>query len=190
MFLALLAAVGARAADKEKFLTGQLLVASTEMKDPRFAESVIYMVEHDSKGAFGLIINQPVAQGPLQDLLKNFGIDNDKVSGDIVLNYGGPVNPLGGFVLHSDEVTLDNTKKVKDGLAVTASAALIEMIGEGKGPRQFLVMLGYAGWAPGQLEDEILAGSWHTIPSDKALIFAKEADKKWRQAMERRQVPL
>lgn len=188
--LALLAPVCASAADRERFLTGQLLVASTEMKDPRFAESVIYMIEHDSKGAFGLIINQPVAQGPLQDLLKSFGVNNDKVSGDVVLNYGGPVNQLAGFVLHSDEVALDNTKRVKDGLAVTANAALIEMIGEGKGPRQYLVMLGYTGWAPGQLEGEILAGSWHIIPGDKALIFAKEADKKWRQAMERRQVPL
>lgn len=185
-----LACAMAHGAEQEKFLAGKLLVASTEMKDPRFAESVIYMVEHDNKGAFGLIINQPAAVGPIQDLLKGFGISNDKVRGEIVLHFGGPVNPHGGFILHSDEVTIAATNKVSDGIAVTADAALIEMIGTGKGPKQYLVMLGYAGWAPGQLEGEILAGSWHAIPGDKALIFAKDADMKWRQAMERRQVPL
>ncbi|MBM4264770.1 MAG: YqgE/AlgH family protein [Deltaproteobacteria bacterium] len=178
------------AADADKFLAGRLLIASTEMQDPRFAESVIYMVEHDSKGALGLIINQPALQGSIEDLLKGFGINNDKVSGNIVLHYGGPVSPRAGIVLHSDDVVIDSTKKLKDGIAVTVEAKLIELIGEGKGPRQYLVMLGYAGWAPGQLEGEIIAGSWHTIPSDKSLIFGEDADKKWRQAMERRQVPL
>lgn len=181
---------GALAADADKFLAGQLLIASSEMKDPRFAESVLYMVEHDNKGAFGLIINQPALQGSIQDLLKSFGINNEKVQGNIVLHYGGPVSPLAGFVLHSDDVVIDSTRKLMNGIAVTADAKLIELIGEGKGPRQYLVMLGHAGWAQGQLEGEILAGSWHTIPIDKSLIFGEDADKKWRQALERRQVPL
>lgn len=180
----------ALAADGDKFLSGQLLIASTEMKDPRFAESVIYLVEHNSKGAFGLIVNQPALQGTVQDLLKGFGVNNEKVHGNIVLHYGGPVSPLAGFVLHSDDVVIDNSKTLKNGIAVTDDVKLIEMIGEGRGPRQYLVMLGYAGWAQGQLEGEMLAGSWHTIPADTALIFGADADKKWRQALERRRVPL
>ena len=174
----------------EEFLTGQLLVASTEMTDPRFVETVIYLVKHDAEGAFGLVINRPLAKGSLEDLLKELGIGEEHASGDIVLHYGGPVSQLSGFILHSDDVTLATSTKVKDGIAMTTDTKLIQMIAQAKGPRQYLVMLGYAGWAPGQLEDEISAGAWHTIPADKALIFGGDADKKWRQAMDRRQVPL
>ena len=174
----------------EEFLTGQLLVASTEMTDPRFVETVIYLVKHDAEGAFGLVINRPLAKGSLEDLLKELGIGEEHASGDIVLHYGGPVSQLSGFILHSDDVTLATSTKVKDGIAMTTDTKIIQMIAQAKGPQQYLVMLGYAGWAPGQLEDEISAGAWHTIPADKALIFGGDADKKWRQAMDRRQVPL
>jgi len=180
----------AKADDPSEFLNGQLLIATSEMKDPRFAESVIYIVKHNSEGALGLIINQPIAKGPMPDLLKGFGIANDNARGEIILHYGGPVSQFSGFILHSDDVKLSSTIGVKDGIAMTTDPKLIEMIGEGKGPRQFLLMLGYAGWAPGQLEGEILAGAWHTIPGEKALIFDSDADSKWRRAMERRQVPL
>jgi putative transcriptional regulator len=180
----------ARRAQAEEFLTGQLLVASTEMKDPRFAESVIYMVKHDLEGALGLVINRPIAKGSMEDLLKGFGIADEHANGDIVLHYGGPVSRLTGFVLHSDDVTLENSTQAKDGIAMTADVKLIQQIAQGKGPRQYLVLLGYAGWAPGQLEGELLAGAWHAIPADKALIFDGDADKKWRRAMDNRQVPL
>jgi putative transcriptional regulator len=167
-----------------------LLVASAEMTDPRFVETVIYLVKHDAEGAFGLVINRPLAKGSLEDLLKELGIDEEHASGDIVLHYGGPVSRVSGFILHSDDVTLATSTKVKDGIAMTTDTKLIQMIAQAKGPRQYLVMLGYAGWAPGQLEDEIAAGAWHSLPADKALIFGSDADKKWRQAMDRRQVPL
>jgi putative transcriptional regulator len=181
---------GVGSAQAEEFRTGQLLVASTEMTDPRFVETVIYLVKHDAEGAFGLVINRPLAKGSLEDLLKELGIGEEHASGDIVLHYGGPVSRLSGFILHSDDVTLATSTKVKDGIAMTTDTKIIQMIAQAKGPQQYLVMLGYAGWAPGQLEDEISAGAWHTIPADKALIFGGDADKKWRQAMDRRQVPL
>ena len=185
-----LAPTNTAAADTDNFLTGQLLIASEEMNDPRFAESIIYIVKHNREGAFGLIINQPVAKGPIQDLLKGFGIVNETAHGEIVLHYGGPVSQTAGFILHSDDVTISSTTELKDGIAMTTDAKLIEMIGDGKGPHQYLVMLGYAGWAPGQLEGEILAGAWHTIPADKALIFDADEESKWSRAMKRRQVPL
>ena len=137
------------AAPANRFLAGQLLVASSEMKDPRFAESIIYMVKHDDDGALGLVINKPVAKGPFDELLKGFGIDGKGAKGEIVVHYGGPVSRHQGFVLHSDDMGLDSSTKVKDGVAMTADAKMIQAIAAGKGPRQALLILGYAGWAAG-----------------------------------------
>jgi putative transcriptional regulator len=178
------------AADQEPFFTGQVLVATEEMADPRFAESVIYIVRHDAQGALGLVINRPLAQGPLNDLLKGFGVELKNPKGEIVVHYGGPVSSRQGFVLHSDDVVLESSKKVKDGIAMTSDTKLLEAMAQGKGPRQALFMLGYAGWGPGQLEAEIEAHSWFTIPGDKSLIFGKDAESKWKQATNRRRIPL
>jgi putative transcriptional regulator len=171
-------------------LTGQLLVASPEMGDPRFIETVIYMVRHNSEGAFGLVINRPLAKGPIEDLLKSFHAETQGVKGEIVIHYGGPVTPTAGFILHSDDVLSDTSTKVKDGIAVTSDAKLISAIGRGKGPRQALIIMGYAGWAPGQLEAELKTEAWFVIPADKELIFGKDAEQKWRQALDKRQTPL
>ena len=178
------------AADQDAFITGQLLVATPEMKDPRFAEAVIYMVKHDADGAFGLVINRPMAKGPFEDLLKGFGAEIEGAQGEVLIHYGGPVSMQQGFVLHSDDIMIESSMKVVNGIAMTADVKMIEALARGKGPRQSLVMLGYAGWAPGQLEMELKAGSWFVIPGDKPLVFGKDADKKWREAMDKRQIPL
>ncbi len=178
------------AADQDRFITGQLLVATPEMKDSRFAETVIYMVKHDADGAFGLVINRPMAKGPFEDLLKGFGTEINDAKGEVVIHYGGPVGMQQGFVLHSDDITIESSMKVADGIAMTADVKMIEAMARGKGPRQSLVMLGYVGWAPGQLEMELKADSWFVIPGDKSLVFGKEADEKWREAMDKRQIPL
>ena len=178
------------AADQDRFITGQLLVATPEMKDPRFAETVIYMVKHDADGAFGLVINRPMAKGSFEDLLKGFGTEINDAKGEVVIHYGGPVSNEQGFVLHSDDITIESSMKVANGIAMTADVKMIEAMARGKGPRQSLVMLGYAGWAPGQLEMELKADSWFVIPGDKSLVFDKDADEKWREAMDKRQIPL
>jgi putative transcriptional regulator len=178
------------AAEQSDYLTGQLLVATPEMRDPRFVETVIYVVKHDAEGAFGLVINRPLAKGPIEDLLKGFGIDSSNAKGEIIVHYGGPVSPRAGFVLHSDDVILEDSAKVANGIAMTSDPKLIEAIAQGKGPRQSLFIMGYAGWAPGQLEGELLAGSWFVVSGDKALIFGQDADRKWRQAMDKRKIPL
>jgi putative transcriptional regulator len=190
IFALLLRSNAAIAAENSDTLTGQLLVASPEMKDPRFVETVIYMVKHSAEGAFGLVINRPVAKGPIEDLLKGFHAEAKGAKGEIIIHYGGPVTPTAGFILHTDDVLLDNSTKVKDGIAVTSDAKLIAEIGRGKGPRQALVIMGYAGWAPGQLETELKAEAWFVVPADKRLIFGKDPEKKWRQALDKRQVPL
>ena len=179
-----------RGAEAAEFSAGLLLVATPEMRDPRFAEAVIYVVKHDAEGAMGLVINRPLAQGPIKELLQGFGIENADAKGEIIIHYGGPVSANTGFVLHSDDVLLDDSRKVKDGIAMTANAKLIEEMAQGKGPRQSLVIFGYAGWAPGQLESELEAGDWHAVPADKNLVFGKDADKKWRQAIDRRRISL
>lgn len=173
-----------------EFITGQLLVATPQMRDPRFAEAVIYMVRHNTDGAMGLVINRPLAKGPIKDLLKGFGIESDQVTGEIIIHYGGPVSPEAGYLLHSDDVMLDDSERVKDGIAMSGNAKLIEALGRGKGPRQSLMVLGYAGWAPGQLEGELEGDAWYVVPADKELVFGKESEKKWRKAMERRRIPL
>ncbi len=178
------------AVEQSDYLTGQLLVATPEMRDPRFVETVIYMVKHSTEGAFGLVINRPLAKGPVEDLLKGFGIDSSGAKGEIIVHYGGPVSPRAGFVLHSDDVLLEESAKVANGIAMTSDPKLIEAMAQGKGPRQSLFILGYAGWAPGQLEGELKAGSWFVVSGDKALIFGQDADRKWRQAMDKRKIPL
>lgn len=183
-------AVRSKAAEPLGNLTGKLLVATPEMGDPRFSETVIYVVKHNVEGAFGLVINRPVAKGPIRDLLQGFGVENKNVKGEVVIHYGGPVGQNQGFVLHSDDVLLEDSTKVKDGIAMTSDSKLIEAIGLGKGPRQYLIILGYSGWAPGQLEAEIDANAWYVVTGDKALIFDNDAEKKWRRAMDKRQIPL
>ena len=160
------------------------------MRDPRFVETVIYMVKHSAEGAFGLVINRPLAKGPVEDLLKGFGMDSSGAKGEIIVHYGGPVSPSAGFVLHSDDVLLEESAKVANGIAMTSDPKLIEAMAQGKGPRQSLFILGYAGWAPGQLEGELKAGSWFVVSGDKALIFGEDADRKWQQAMDKRKIPL
>jgi len=188
--LIIIAPVGLSAAEKSEYLTGQLLVATPEMGDPRFFQTVIYMVSHDAGGAFGLVINRPLAKGPMVDLLKGFGVENDGAHGEIIIYYGGPVSPDQGFILHSDDYLLKDSTVVKDGIAMTAAAEVLRAMSLGKGPRQALVTLGYAGWAPGQLEGEIQANAWFTIPADKTLIFVEDAHKKWQQAIDRRRIEL
>ena len=178
------------AAEREQPIVGQLLVATEEMKDPRFVESVIYIVKHDPAGTMGLVINRPMAQGPIDDLLKGFGVEAKGNTREIIIHYGGPVSSRQGFLLHSDDVLLENSIKAKDGIAATSDTEMIEAIANGKGPRQFLFMLGYAGWAPGQLEDELQAQTWVVVSADKSLIFGEDAEKKWRQALDKRQIPL
>jgi putative transcriptional regulator len=187
---ALAQAPQAVAAEQENSLTGRLLVALPNMKDPRFSESVIYIVKHDREGAFGLVINRVLTSAPIEEVLAGFGVDEKGGKGEIAIHYGGPVSPRQGFVLHSDDIVRENSTRVNNGMAITSDPTIIRDISLGKGPRQFLLIVGYAGWAPGQLEGELQAKAWFSIPADKEIIFSKQPEKKWQRAMDKRQVPL
>jgi putative transcriptional regulator len=178
------------AAERAPTLAGKLLVASNEMKDPRFFEAVIYLVKHDAEGTLGLVINRPMAKGPIDDLLQGFGAEATGSQLEIIVHYGGPVSSRQGFLLHSDDKILESSLKSPNGIAMTSDIKMIRAIATGTGPRQFLFTLGYAGWAPGQLEEELKANSWFVVPADKTTIFGNDANEKWRRAMDKRQIPL
>lgn len=171
-------------------LAGQFLVASEGMGDPRFVRTVILVIRHDATGAMGLVVNRPVGEVPMARLLEGIGLDATGVRGEVRLHYGGPVEPQQGLTLHSTEFSIDGTLRVAGGIAVTGNPEVLRAIGAGRGPKRYLVALGYAGWAPGQLEAEMKAGGWVAVPADAALTFDENAETKWERAMARRQVVL
>lgn len=165
------------------FLTGQLLVATQKLGDPRFAHTVIYMVDHDAKGAMGLIVNRAYGVGPLDKLLKGFGIEDEDVAGTIRLHYGGPVDTGIGFVLHSTDFEGPGTRLVNKEMAITTKLEVLTAIAKGEGPKRSLFALGYAGWGPGQLEGEIARDDWVTAPADQNLIFSDDLESTWDRAI-------
>lgn len=175
-------------AQENPYLNGQFLVATPELGDPRFAEAVIYMINHDERGAMGLVINSPVAKGPLSDLFKALGREPKPTEKSVILHYGGPVEPERLYVLHSSDYADKSTNVVGPGVAVSGDATVLQDMAQDKGPRQSLLIFGYAGWASGQLESEIQAGAWFSIPADPAFIFDSDAETKWSRAMAKRKV--
>ena len=169
-------------------LAGKVLVAHEGMPDPRFQETVIYMVNHDASGAFGLVVNKPSAMGPIGALLDELGIDADEFEFDlqdsVTLHYGGPVDPGRGFVLHSADYAIDGTQNVSNGIAVTSNPEALIDIALGLGPRRSLIIFGYSGWGPSQLEGELARGDWKVIDADADLVLGKDHESKWRRALE------
>ena len=171
-------------------LTGKFLVATDELRDPRFARTVIYMVRHEATGAMGLVVNRPFREVPIAVLLERLGMDGKGVSGGLRLHYGGPVEPGRAFILHSPDFTSEDTQVLAPGIALTGDPEILRVIGAGAGPRRRLLILGYAGWAPGQLEAELQTGAWATVPADPNLVFDDQYDTKWDRAIARRKLDL
>jgi putative transcriptional regulator len=174
------------AAPEPVSLAGQLLVATPGMGDPRFYHAVILMVRHDQNGALGIVINRPVADHAIADLLQGLGDNGAPVEGSVRIFAGGPVEPDIGFVIHSAEYHRPETIAIDDSVAVTSSAAVLRDIALKHGPRKSLIAFGYAGWGPGQLEAEIAGHGWFTILADTKLIFDEARDKLWDEALARR----
>jgi putative transcriptional regulator len=171
-------------------LTGQFLVATEELRDPRFVRSVVYVIRHGDGGAMGLVVNRPVGSGPIIEVLKQLHLDVSGVRGDIQVYYGGPVEPGLGFILHTSDYHISSTIPIQGDIALTADPKILGDIGRGAGPRRSLFAMGYAGWSPGQLEGEIAAGHWEVVPADERLLFDAPDDTKWERAMARRTLRL
>jgi len=171
-------------------LAGQLLVATDLLRDPRFVRTVVYMVHHDSTGAMGVVVNRPGPQVPVATLLRQLGLDDRGATGNIRLNYGGPVEGDRGLMLHSTEYAIEGTERVHDGVALTSRPGVLADIAHGAGPRRYLFALGYAGWGPGQLEAEIAGGYWITVSGDSSIVFDDDAGTKWDRATSLRRVTI
>ena len=165
------------------YLTGQLLVAMPQMRDPRFARSVIYMCAHSADGAMGLVVNRRVGSITFDDLLQQLNIGPNKRSDEIRVHFGGPVEQGRGFVLHSSDYLQSGSLRVDDQVALTATLDILKEMAAGGGPRKSLLALGYAGWGPGQLDAEIQANGWLSVSSDEALVFDADLDHKWERAI-------
>jgi putative transcriptional regulator len=171
---------------KPPSLAGQLLVATPEMGDPRFARTVILMVRHDQSGAFGIVINRPLGEAPLANLLRAIGDKDTSTTENIRILAGGPVQPEVCVVVHSAEYRQPGTIGIDGKIAVTTTPDVLRDIASRRGPQKTLVALGYAGWAAGQLEDELKRNAWYLASQDPALVFDDDRDKVWEHAVARR----
>lgn len=149
-------------------LQGHFLVATPYLGDPRFHGGVIYLCEHNGDGALGVMVNRPLDIS-LGEILEQLDMDGGELEEPVF--GGGPVQPERGFVLHQPGRQWVNTVAVAEGIRLTTSRDILQAIGEGEGPGQFRVALGYAGWGEGQLEEELAGNAWLTCPAGPELLF-------------------
>ena len=172
-----------RTVSHQGFMTGELLVAMPQMRDARFTRSVIYICAHTTDGAMGLVVNRLVGSLTFPDLLQQLNIDSQGKGEHIRIRSGGPVETGRGFVLHSTDYVDDATLKVGDTVGLTATIDILKDIASGSGPRRSLLALGYAGWGPGQLDQELQSNAWLTVPADEELIFDDALNDKWERSL-------
>jgi putative transcriptional regulator len=172
-----------RSDDSGDYLTGQLLIAMPNMRDPRFTRTVIYVCAHNADGAMGLVVNRLVGSVTFPDLLDQLGIDTEAITEEIRVHFGGPVESGRGFVLHSGEYHHASTLQVAEQMALTATVDILQDIAKDAGPRRSLLALGYAGWGPGQLDAEIQSNGWLNVSADEELVFDEDLDGKWERAI-------
>src|SRR5262245_41181915 len=173
------------------YLDGQMLIAMPTMRDERFARSVIYVCAHSSEGAMGIVVNQPAANIRFPELLVQLEvipeaelIELPPRAGTVKVLKGGPVDTGRGFVLHSSDYFIEHsTLPIDDGICLTATLDILKAIARGRGPASAVLALGYAGWAPGQLESEIQENGWLHCTADSELIFGTDTEGKYGKAL-------
>ncbi len=163
-------------------LTNHFLIAMPSLKDPNFFHGVTYICEHNEEGAMGIMINRPL-DIELGEVLGQMQISNERPEvAEIPIFLGGPVQCERGFVLHKPHGQWEATLKVTAEIGVTSSRDILEAIARGEGPQQCLIALGYAGWAAGQLEQEMAENAWLSVPADDKIIFTTPYDQRWESA--------
>lgn len=177
--------------EEDGYLDGQLLIAMPAMGDERFERSVIYLCAHSSEGALGIVINQRAQNISFTELLDQLNIApaEDRISlpenlNAMAVHFGGPVETGRGFVLHSaDYFKAETTLSIDESMCLTATIDILRDIAKGSGPDKALLALGYAGWGPGQLEDEMQSNGWLNCPADPGLVFDSEVSRKYDKAL-------
>lgn len=159
--------------------TNHFLIAMPGMADPNFSSSVTLICEHNEEGAMGIVINRP-SDHSLTELFAQLAIDEyaPEIARQPIM-VGGPVTPERGFVLHEQPGAWESSMSLSADMQVTLSRDILEEIAAGRGPRRFLVALGYAGWEQGQLEEEVLANSWLTVPASTKIVFDTPFSQRW-----------
>jgi len=190
LFVVAATADGSAQTPPRRSLAGRLLVATDAMNDTRFERTVIYLVRHDAEGALGLVVNLPRGEVSFERALRPLGLEAPPGSGNVRVHYGGPVNERRGFVLHTPDWRGEGTQVVDGGFALTEDPRVLQAMARGDGPKRALFCLGYAGWAPGQLEREMSTGAWGVALADERLVFEEDARQKWIEAMSRRLLDL
>lgn len=161
------------------YLTGQLLIATPALSDGCFDRSVVFLCEHSQNGAMGVMVNHPIANIRLGEILSALSLPSGHGIGDLPVYFGGPVESHRGFVLHTADKLLEDSVLGAEGIALTANIGMLKEIAAGHGPKESFLVLGYAGWGAGQLESEIESGSWITAPATRDLVFHTDNDAKW-----------
>jgi putative transcriptional regulator len=164
-------------------LTNHFLIAMPAMTDPFFAKSLTYVCEHNDEGAMGIVVNRPISLN-LSELFAqiNMPLTQPELE-DIPVHFGGPVQTDRGFVLHNAGGQWQSTLKVNDKVELTTSKDILQAVGEGTGPSNLLITLGYAGWSEGQLEQELAANAWLSVPATEHILFDLPAEEKLVAAM-------
>jgi putative transcriptional regulator len=166
------------------YLNNQFIIAMPGLADPNFFHTVTYLCQHNEEGALGIVVNRS-AEMKLGEIFKQMKIRvTSPWAAETLVFAGGPVQQERGFVLHTAGGGWDATMAVSESVSLTTSRDVIEAIAAGKGPEQYLVALGYAGWGEGQLEQEILANAWLNTPYSKYVLFDTPINKRWRAAAE------
>lgn len=164
---------------------GQFLIATPAMQDPRFERAVVYMVEHDHASAMGVIVNKVFDEINFIDLLDQLEITYTADLTNYKVLIGGPVDIGRGFVMHSSDVLLPDTALDKtNDLALTTSLDMLTRIANGKGPIKSVFALGYAGWGPGQLDQELKDNGWLCVPANTDILFETPVNKRWERALQ------
>jgi len=165
-------------------LTHHFLIAMPNMVDPNFARSLTYICEHNEQGALGVVVNRPIDL-TLEALFEQIEIPlQDRARAALPVYFGGPVQVDRGFVLHRPTGSWQSTLSINRDIGLTTSKDILEAVGVGRGPAEILVSLGYAGWAPGQIEQELGQNAWLTVPAQTDLIFRLPAERRFSAAMD------
>ena len=162
-------------------LSGNFLISTPQMPDPRFQEQVIFLCAHNEEGAMGLVINNPNLDITLREVMQGAGFPEP--DGDLPFIYmGGPVETDSGFILYSSDYSNSNSLEVSPEIFLSRDSKLLDDISRGKGPDKYLFMLGYAGWGSGQLESELVDNSWLMVPGNFDILFNTPDEFKWKLA--------
>jgi putative transcriptional regulator len=167
--------------EEPRFLTGQLLLAMPGIGDPRFEKAVIAMCSHDEGGALGIGLGRIIPRIHFHDLLRQLDIEPG-VAPNVPIHLGGPVEPQRGFLIHSLDWGGQESLQVSDRWALSATLDILRAIAEGKGPSRWVAALGYAGWGPGQLENELSGHGWFATPANDELLYDCDVASRWEAA--------